>query len=172
MTHVSGCRCVICQSRSLEEGLRRVRNKVRGDISDHGRSCIGVFPADDSEDPLNEAFIYTIGNSLRGLPELFLVGMFNAVGQSILNDVSELLAKSPDPLAERDMDIGGRCPVHLVQANDYVKEAFGIKVDAFIEVQRFDVMQVVLCDVKGRFPWDAGCDKPYSLVKVHRRLQG
>ena len=40
-------------------------------IARRGRSFVGVFPCEGDD---GHAFSYTIGNHLRGLPELLIVG--------------------------------------------------------------------------------------------------
>jgi hypothetical protein len=144
---------------------------VVADIDSTGRSCIGVFPDVDSKDPTNEAFTYTIGNSLVGLPELLVIGLYDEVGMSILNAVSEKLKDAADPFAEGPLQIGGKLPPYLVEAAESVKDDFTIQATEVLGNSSYRVMQVVFCDREGRFPWDAGCAEPYANVKVHRKLQ-
>jgi hypothetical protein len=57
--------------------------QLRANIRRYGRTVIGVFPDRDSPDPTNDAFAYTVGNGLRSLPELLVIGMF---GQTAIMD--------------------------------------------------------------------------------------
>ncbi len=151
--------------------MKDFRERVIGDIDRTGRSCIGVFPIPETKDPTNEAFIYTIGNSLVGLPELLVIWLYDETGMRILNAVSDALKDAKDPFAEWALEIGGKLPPYLIEAADSVKDDFTIQATQVLGNTNYRVMQVVFCDREGRFPWDDGCAEPYRNVKVHRRMQ-
>jgi hypothetical protein len=151
--------------------MKEVYARIIADIDKHGRSCMGVFPLPDSKDPTNEAFTYTIGNSLVGLPELLVIGIYGQAAIGILNAISDALKEAPDPFVEGPLEIGGKFPPYLVEAAESVKGDFTIQATQVLGRLDYRVMQVVFCDREGRFPWDAGCAEPYRNVKVHRRLQ-
>ncbi len=136
-------------------------------IREHGRSVIGVFPDKESED-INDAFAYTIGNSLKGLPELLVVGIYRDGG--MLNELSERMIAQGHAFADNErVFLGGAFPVTIIEADDAVKERVTIQAGNFLK-RYYRVMQIVLCDHEGRFPWDQGCGKPYCDVRVWRRI--
>lgn len=171
MRHERDCQCAVCGAASLEEGFRRFGENLRRNIAEHGRGVIGIFPAEDSADPVNDAFAYTIGNSLRGLPELLLIGMYGERATAILNRVSELVAAKADPFAEGELPLGN-ASVYLLPVGDGVKDTHTVQASNFLDGRKYRVVQVVLCDQRGRFPWQDGCAEPYSRVKCHRRTDG
>lgn len=159
-------------SMSRKEMARRFEEYERKQvehIARHGRTCAGVFALADSKDPTNETFVYTIGNALKGLPELLTVGLCDDHG--ILNALSEVMI-----LLDRSFDDGDvytfketGMPVALVEAAESVKETFTRQATHLLGgADKYRVMQVVLSDKAGLFPWQPGCAAPYSKVKVHR----
>lgn len=149
--------------------IREFVAKITSDVEKHGRSCLGVFPGSGSTDP-NDAFVYTIGNQCRDLPELLIVGLCQDHG--ILNAASELMIERGRAFDDGEViSIGGAFPFCVIDAADDVKARYTLQATSFSGGADYRVMQIVLCDRQGRFPWDEDCAKPYADVKVWRRLQ-
>ena len=145
--------------------------KMQDNITNSGRTLFGVFPDEDSADPLNDAFTYSVGNGLAGLPELLVVGLFDGM-QWPLNELSRLMVERGRKFDDGELvSLGeGALPVCLVDAGEEVKERYTVQATNFFEGERnYQVMQVVLPDKDGRFPWQPGCAAPYSKVNVYRR---
>jgi hypothetical protein len=150
-----------------DEALRRYVAQSMENISRCGRTLVGVFALAGSKDPANETFVYTIGNSLAGLPELLIVGLCEDRG--ILNAMSKIMIERGRGFDDGEMVKLGALPVCCVHAAPEVQVLYTIQVARFVP-DPYSVIQVVLCDPKGRFPWDRGCAKPFRDVKVRRRL--
>ena len=149
-----------------------IRKNVEENIARFGRGVIGVFPTEDTVDPVNEAFSYTVGNALKGLPELLVVGLYDRSGVAVLNHLSRLMIERGRAFDDGEMvSLGGEQPLCLIEVGALAKETFTVQATAFYdETGRGDyrLMQAVLCDKAGRFPWDAGCAAPYAAVTVWR----
>lgn len=148
---------------------------VREMIEDHGRMIQIAFPSDAgkvSEDEFaNACFCYTIGNHLKGFPELLIIGPFQPVTlvTPLLNSLSdEMIGRGRSfehgELVQRGM------PIAIVDTCMRVRMELTTVATAFFSSPDYGVMQVVLCDPQGRLPWDDGCAAPYSLIKIWRRL--
>lgn len=141
-------------------------DKIEDDIKTHGRSVIGVLP--DTADP-NSAFAYTIGNAQAGLPELLALGGNSALVPA-LNILSRIM-QSRGRFADRQqvyLGEGAKFPVCVVEAADSVKDEYTVQATNY-NGRDYDVMQVVVPDPQGRFPWDAECEKPYADIIVHAK---
>lgn len=160
----------MAKRRRKPDPMRQMDQRVRDNIARTGRHIMGVFPDVDSEDPLNESFTYSIGNSLRNLPELLLVGL---CGESFaINALSELMLKRGRKFDDGEIvSLGGPFAVCVVDASEDVKREFTIQVGRQLGIadQDYDVMQVVLPDKDGRFPWQPDCAEPYRRVRTWRR---
>ncbi len=132
-------------------------------IREYGRAVLHVGASD---------FTYTIGNANKDLPELLLAGpRVNPVSvRNILNILSDKMIERGKPFDDGEMvDVGGKCPVYICEATAAkVKTEFTVQVGHILGKTDYRVLQVVLCDPAGRFPWDPGCEFPYSMVKLLR----
>jgi hypothetical protein len=155
--------------KELARRLEEFQRKQAENIARHGRSCLGVFALADAKDPVNETFIYTIGNAQKGLPELLLVGVCNDGGA--LNLLSEEMIRRGRPFDDREVVklSGADHPVCVVEASNDVKDDYTCQANGYWGRDGYSVMQVVIPDRAGLFPWQAGCAKPYCKVAVHRR---
>jgi hypothetical protein len=152
-----------------DSDIEKVRQQMLDNIERTGRALVGVFPGDPSSDPVNDAFVYTIGNGDRNLPELLIVGLYD--DEYILNALSKMMLERGKPFEDGELvEMGGKCPACVVDAAESVKKRYTIQATSYHRAkrQKYRVMQVVLPDREGLFPWQRGCANPYSKVKVHR----
>lgn len=149
--------------------LDAMEANIERNIALHGRSIIGVFPNAGSKDPVNEAFAYTIGNAIKGLPELLIVGMYEDT--YTLNRLSSMMLERGKKFADGELVLlgeGARVPVCVVDASDAVKDRYTFQASNYHGGEDYAVMQVVVPDTHGLFPWQPGCSRPYADVKVYR----
>jgi hypothetical protein len=144
--------------------LDEFRRTTAAHIERAGRTIIAVFPTE--EDP-GVPFAYTIGNHLKGLPELLVIGTAHA---GFLNDLSRLMIASNAPFEDSQTltMIGGRVPVKLIRASAAARAEYTIQAGEHFGHQNYSVMQVLMPDKQGRFPGEDGCDEPYASVPVLR----
>jgi hypothetical protein len=145
------CECDMCRN-----GMASVIEAAKDNMKRVGRTCLGVMG-----DP---PFMYTVGNTQRGLPELLLIGSCEEAAKDMLNFISEKIAEDQ---SERSMDLGGKAPVYLLEADDSAKDYTRLASHFF---DRYNVMQVIPSDMSGKFPWDKGCKKPYRNAPVLRKV--
>jgi hypothetical protein len=132
-------------------------------IAEHGHALVGVFPSNDTP---GQVFTYTIGRALVGDPELILVGLDNRSAAVILNRLVEVMTANASPWVQGPVGIGGQFPVYLKHTEDFVKDAYTSQASNYLEDLPYTVMQVVLCDTQGRFPWDDGCDEMFKTLQT------
>ena len=122
-------------------------------IEKHGQALIGVL----SSPP----FIYTIGNAVRGLPELLLIGppRLELSGQALnaLNELGEKMRRDGKPLAEGLVDIEWSFPFKVRKAGPRAKDDYTNLAGQYLGREDYEVLQVMICDKEGRYPGDPGC---------------
>jgi hypothetical protein len=138
---------------------------IAADIERCKRSVLGVAPcADDPDDTL--PFSYTIGNQLRGLPELLIVCPLEA-GLGALNILSDLMIERGRAFDDGELvGIGGKLPVKVICADQRARDEFTVQAGQFFGTEDYDVQQVLAPDRSGRFPGEPDCDPPYRDVPV------
>lgn len=135
---------------------------IAANIERTGRHVMGVFG-----DP---AFAYSIGNSLRNLPELLVVGLDPKDGMMLINHWSALMIERGREFDDHELiDIGGKFPCAALHCLPAVKSQMTIQAGEYLGHQRYRVTQVLVPDKAGRFPWNAGCDEPYRRVPLFGR---
>ena len=136
---------------------------ISDNINMHGQHLFGIFPTEDGQEP---AFFYTIGNALKGLPELLLVGNFPPnIASGILNDFGQKMREDNKPLVEGLVDIGWSFPFKVRNAGGDVRDRFTIQAGRFLDREDYDVQQIMVCDPEGKYPGDEGCDPKYDVVR-------
>jgi hypothetical protein len=146
--------------------------KMLDDIKACGRTVLSVFPDEDTGD---YSFSYSVGNSIMDLPELLLFAMHPRDARWLINLLSEQMIERGRKFDDGELvSMGGPCPVCVIDASDSVKNEYTIQVKHMLTKvgleNEYRVMQIVLPDPDGLFPWDDGCSEPYAQMKVCRRL--
>jgi len=143
--------------RSMKQFYDDIYNDIRRD----GRSvlCIG-----GEEDSL--PFAYTIGNALKGLPELLMIG--GIAGAYLLNVLSEQIVERNGGFDDGELiSLGGKFPVKIINATDTrARSEYTIQAGQAIGHENYAVQQVLIADKSGRYPDDPECAAPYSSVPV------
>lgn len=120
----------------------------------------------------DQPFTYTIGNAEKGLPELLMVGIGSKTSHDVLNDLSEKMVERGRAFDDLErVDVGGKVPVCVIEADDVVKEKFTIQVGGALGIDDRDyrVLQVLCPDEEGRLPWQSDCAEPYRSLPVYKR---
>lgn len=139
-------------------------------IARYGRAVQWVAPTVediDRHDP-NSTFSYSVGNSLKGYPELLVIGVDQRTGLVVVNGLSELMLLNERAFKDGEMvSLGeGALPLKVVQAGAMARYDYACLAGAYLGRQDYPIMQVVVPDSRGRFPGDPECMAPYSLVPV------
>ncbi|BAI96681.1 hypothetical protein Sj15T_09840 [Sphingobium sp. TA15] len=131
---------------------------VQDNIDRTGQHLFAIFGSDDEP-----AFVYTVGNAVRGLPELLLIGNFRAtVAGGILNDLGTIMRKQERALSG-DIGLGGRYPVRIRRASEGAKFKWTIQAGQYLGHDHYDVLQVLLCDYDGHYPGERGCNPDFGV---------
>lgn len=151
--------------------MTSLRDKMMADLDEKvkrfGRAVMSVFATEGSADPTNDTFSYTIGNAPR-VPELFVIGMAGDEASWLLNIVSERLIEGA-PMGA--LSLGGKFGVHLLPIEDPAAKKLTTAATAWHGTREaYALVQVVVPDKNGSFPWHADCEPPYSLIKVFQKL--
>ena len=138
-------------------------------IAEYGRQIMCV-----EGDHKSAAFYYSIGNLLRGAPELLIIGNFeHKAAAKIINVLSDQMLEAGrrytngqrvNPFdGTHDMQVWDTTPIAKMQYTRQVTEFLkslegtpGLPTD-------YTVQQVVLPDPKGRYPTDKRCHRRYRV---------
>jgi hypothetical protein len=145
-----------------------VYDTINTNIKYHGRHLMGVFPTTDSP---GEPFIYTIGNHLKGLPELLLIGSCEASVGTILNNLSEQMIARGRAFDDGEMvrpfpDSPHLSALRVINASQIAKDEYTIQAGQALETEDYSVMQVVCPGTNGKFPGEDGADDTWGQVPV------
>jgi len=133
--------------------------EVKQNIDAFGQHLFQVFS--DGAEP---GFTYTIGNADRGLPELLLIGNFPShIAAGLLNELDAKMREVGKPLPTGMIDIGWSIPIKVRSTGLHARTRYTIQVDHYLGHDHYSVLQIMVCDEKGRYPGDAGCDPRYDV---------
>jgi hypothetical protein len=110
-------------------------------------------------------FYYTIGNSLKDLPELLLIGNFEPkAATSVLNKLSDKMVEAGRRFLNGErVPMGGEYDPQVWDTTAIAQTMFTLQVTEFFQSKEYTVQQVVLPDPKGRYPTDKRCHKRYRV---------
>lgn len=132
------------------------RAMIQANIDDSGRCVQGVAA--------NPSFYYTIGHTIRGLPELLLIGNLNPkTATGILNFISVHMFKSEAALPEGIIDVGLKLPIKVRKAGDLAKGEYTVQAGNYHGSDDYDVLQILFCDRAGKYPGDWGVDPEFDV---------
>lgn len=108
-------------------------------------------------------FAFSIGNHIRGLPELIMLGNFPAdIFLATLNLLSE--KQEAEGVQLGIVDLGFLLPVKVREASnpfDLMPEAI-----EWLGTKEFRVLQVMIPDKQGKYSDEHGCEPPYNVRLV------
>jgi len=114
-------------------------------------------------------FVYTVGNSKLGLPELLLIGSCSDAAQDALDAMDKMMRDGNGAFEEgKIVDLGRtpltRFPVKVINATDPAAlRDYACQTHKYAKIQR-----VLMPDKCGRFPDQVGCAEPYSAIPLMR----
>jgi hypothetical protein len=146
-----------------EEKRMQIFEKMERDIAALGFTVMAVFPSSKSH-----GFAYTIGLSeSTGHPELVLFGLPLPVAHLVLSDIARLIKAGAryndgDVIPEIvNMPLAIRSVEHEM-ASKYTVQLFNMYPSAEAPPP---VMQLVLPDTQGRFPWAEDFDEKFRTMQ-------
>lgn len=138
---------------------QQLREMIDHNVATTGRQLLSI-----ADDPL---FIYTIGNALKGHPELLVIGFGGPHIAEILNLLSDEALDADKPWVGGQVHMppwveSQTLRVKFVTPRYSVREEYTIQAGQYLGREDYPVLQVVLSDGEGRFPGDPLCDKDFS----------
>src|SRR4029077_14862717 len=109
-------------------------------IKRSGRSIIAVFDCEGDDQP----FAYTIGNHLKGLPELLVIGGRRDEVVGLLNGLSEMMIKAD--MAFKDgqvVRIPGGFPFKLIRGGNIARTEYAVQAGEHFGHDDYTIMQVL-----------------------------
>lgn len=137
-----------------------VYDTIARHIAQQDRAVISVLDG--------KPFSYSIGNALRGLPELLVIGLSPNDATALINEWSNRMIEHRPFLDGELVDIGGRFPAMAVDCADHVRSEYTIQAGQYLEREDYAVIQMIVPDRSGRFPGDPACEAPFRDIPVLR----
>lgn len=137
--------------------------KAKCNIRETGRTVL--FVADIP------SFAYTIGNSLRDLPELIVFGLSPSDSTLLLNAWSNLMIKRGASFGDGEMvqfdESSTVLPCRAIFCPRTAKR-YTVQVGQILSIvdAACDLMQMLVPDKRGVFPDDPRCEPPYTGMPV------
>ena len=129
-------------------------------IERHGSQVLAIAP--EKKTP---AFYYTIGNSIKGMPELLMIGNIEAkAAMQILNKLSDQMVEANKKFSNGErVNMGGEYDLQVWDTTPVAQLQYTLQCTEFFQTKQYLVQQVVLPDPKGRYPADKRCHKRYRV---------
>jgi hypothetical protein len=144
-----------------EEQWKRIRENIHRQIARHGQ-CVQIVHLTEDDPPGVQPFMYSIGNHEQGLPELLIVGTAEKIFADVLNRLGKLQRDRSKALLDEELvSVGGKCPLRVVDAGEVGRTQYATFVGVYYETTNYEVRQILLPDIQGRWPDTPGCDAPY-----------
>lgn len=137
--------------------------KVQSAIDAHGWAVQAVAPATDDD---GAPFAYTVGMTVRSLPELLIYGLPSEVATVVLNAAGARMGED-GPLQDGQR-LSGLIQNYDLAVVDAVHTHDLAMARRFYGNDQVQAIQLVWPDQNGRYPWDEG----YSIRPTTQPLTG
>lgn len=139
-----------------------ILKRVKDSVARHGWHVQHVLPGEDGSPSLS----YTVGLTAKGLPELAIVGFDPNLHHRLLNDVARLMTEQGRRFVDwsESREVIQGYPVVFRSVPSPERVAL-FAVNLFPDANLF-LLQIVLPDAAGLYPWDAGCDPQYVRLQA------
>lgn len=140
-----------------QDMLFRFHQDAVAKIKEHGHLVLVVGPDHERQEP---GFSYTVGLQESLGVELFLEGVPHQAAHIILNEIAYVAQQEGWDLtqpARLENFAANELPIGLIVARDEIKDTHTVQAGEIFGNQEYRVMQCVVPDPDGRFPWDIGC---------------
>jgi Domain of unknown function (DUF4262) len=132
-------------------GITKLYDDIAEDIRRDGRSVLCV-----SAEPNKHAFCYTIGNWERRLPELLMIRAASAAAGQSLNALSNMMIDRGRAFASGERIAVASITVKIIRADSRAREQYTIQAGQHFGHEHYEVLQVLLSDLRGHFPDEPG----------------
>ena len=128
-------------------------------IQEYGWAVQGVAGKD-----ISDTYAYTVGLSIKDLPELVIRGLDIRVATVILNDVATAMVRGQSVRHGSTVAVGDGYSLTAVEVDD--EHLHTLALAEAISVSRIRALQLVWPDAAHRLPWDPGFDTTWSSVPL------
>lgn len=139
----------------------QLHDEITTGIEEHGRKIL-VVEGDNKHHP----FYYTIGNHLKGAPELLLIGAFEAgYATMVINMLSDHAVQEKRPFinGQKVRTNEKALPMQIWDTTVIAKLEYTRLVSEYYQHKDYIVQQVIIPDPKGHYPTDKRCHKRYRV---------
>lgn len=148
----------------FHDRIEEVRRKLADIVARKGWAVMTIAPTAADPEP-RIAFAYTVGLSLKGLPELFMSGLPLDVMHPCLNSAAEAAIAEGAILDGMTSDrVFGGSPAMFRSLPDEVAAERG-KMASLFAPDGFEGAQVIFTDPNSLWPWDPGCEPTTKKVQ-------
>jgi len=132
-------------------GTKRAKQNIQNHV-DNGRwAIVGVSGE-------NHTFAYTIGLHHKNLPELIMVGLNSTMAMHILNHCGYMMTNGNKFKHGTVITELANLPTTIITVHEELKRKRAVQAYNHYGHWDFDLMQLVMPDANGLFPWDEGYD--------------
>lgn len=133
----------------------KIQSNIKESIQRVGHAVMAVGPGEDEP-----GFTYSIGLGLKGWHELFMIGIDPRYAGQFINDIARGFKAQSIPL-DHPCYVAGLAQKGytfcLLPATPAVKENFTFQATHYYKGEdKYEVMQIIMCDANHRFPWQKG----------------
>lgn len=145
-------------------------DSIHDNIEKYGLSVIAVQRDPETGTP---NFSYSIGLSLSKNHELFSESFPPELAQYLINEIARQLPKHNIGIDHTCTVMGlvqNNMPIALIEVDEEdFSETRTVQVSNMIDVADYSVLQIILPDLSGLFPWEEGHDHSMGKQVVHRK---
>lgn len=150
--------------------MAKIEDQVLENIARFGLSVLSIGPDSDNDIP---PFSYSIGLSLKEGSELLCESLPPDISHSLISEIASQLPKN-NIAVDHSCIVRGllqhNMPIALVVVDEEdIHDTRTIQVSGIIDVYNYKVLQVILPDSSGIFPWQEGHDIGMGIQNIHRK---
>lgn len=145
-------------------GLNKVRKLLKERVKDDEWMVMGVA-GETTAKGHEPTFSYTIGLHLINLPELLIVGLDPIKAVHILNASAEKMITEGRIKHGTIIDDVANMPLTLINVSEEEKRDHAFQAYNHYRHWDFELQQLVLPDIIGRFPWEINYDENMRVIQ-------
>lgn len=149
--------------KDLNQAFAKILHQMSALIEKYGWTVMSVLGTEEQP-----SYSYTVGLAAKDLPDLIMIGIDPEAARQILNDcVQKLLNKETHPVQHELVREVANLPLafRLDETGSMLSLARSARRWAELDGKEGNVIQLVFPDLRGKFPWETGCDPKMSALQ-------
>lgn len=152
--------CAMCEQ---EGGIDHLMHQVRENIDTYGWHATAVFG--DQDEPWSCGFAYTTGLIERNHPEIIVFSLPPQTAHALLSIAYEMIKSGRTFVDGEEVTEIANLPVYFRSAPaDNPNYSLGVGI-RFYDQPTFPVLQMVLPDKHGKWPWEPDVDHRFAVTQ-------